>query len=284
MLLLVRHLTHMRYPQGAAGVALRLKLFPQNHEGQKVIDWHVEVDGEEIAHTIVGGYGERFAQWLAQGHRDDLEIVAHGRVETEDRAGIVKGLRRAPPPAVFLRATALTGADDAIHALGEGLAPGTNALAGLHALSQKVRGALPYRSGVTGSVTSAAAALAGEGGVCQDHTHIFIAAARARGVPARYVAGYLLASEEEHQQFETHAWAEAYLDDLGWVGFDVANGVSPTDHYIRLCTGLDADDAAPVRGIVTGGGPAGWTRDVRIAHGEGDIETIQQQQQQQQQQ
>lgn len=81
------------------GVALRLKLFPQNHEGQKVIDWHVEVDGEEIAHTIVSGYGERFAQWLAQGQRDDLEIVAHGRVETEDRAGIVKGCaaRRRPP-------------------------------------------------------------------------------------------------------------------------------------------------------------------------------------------
>ena len=284
MLLVVRHLTHMRYPQGAAGLALRLKLFPQSHDGQRVIDWHVEVDGQEVTQSTIGGYGERFAQWLAQGHRDDLEIVAQGRVETEDRAGIVKGLRRAPPPAIFLRETALTSPDDAIRALGDGLAPGAEALAGLHMLSQKVREALPYRGGITDSATSAADALAGDGGVCQDHTHIFIAAARAQGVPARYVAGYLLASDEEHQQFETHAWAEVHVGDLGWVGFDIANGVSPTDHYVRLCTGLDADDAAPVRGIVTGGGPGAVSADVRIAHGEGDIETIQQQQQQQQQQ
>ena len=281
MLLVVRHLTHMRYPHGAAGLALRLKLFPQSYDGQKVIDWHVEADGREIGPSIVGGYGERYAQWLAQGPRETLDIVAYGRVETENTAGIVKGLRRAPPPAIFLRETALTRPDAAIRALGGGLGPDGGALAGLHALSRAVRDSLPYRQGLTGSATCAAEALSGEGGVCQDHAHIFIAAARAQGVPARYVAGYLLAGDEAHQQFETHAWAEAYVGDLGWVGFDVANGVSPTDHYVRLCTGLDADDAAPVRGIVTGGGAGVVSADVRIASGEGDVAAIQQQQQQQ---
>jgi transglutaminase-like putative cysteine protease len=280
MLLVIRHLTHTRYPQGAAGLALRLKLFPQSFEGQRVIDWHVEVAGEAVSHPIVGGYGERYAQWLSQSHHDALEIVAHGRIETEDKAGIVKGLRRTPPPAVFLRETALTRPDETIRTLGDGLAPGAGALASLHVLSQAIRDALPYRAGITGSATSAAEALAGEGGVCQDHAHIFVAAARAQGVPARYVAGYLLASDEEHQQFETHAWAEAFVGDLGWVGFDVSNGVSPTDRYVRLCAGLDANDAAPVRGIVTGGGPGIVSADVRIACGEGDIVAIQQQQQQ----
>jgi transglutaminase-like putative cysteine protease len=279
MLLTVCHLTHMQYPDGVAGLALRLKLFPQSYEGQRVIEWHVEVDGQEIVQSTVGGSGERFAQWLTQGGRDALEIVARGRVETDDKAGIVKGLRRAPPPAVYLRGTRLTEANDAIRALGGRIEAGTDALAGLHALSQRVRDALPYRSGITGSITPAAAALAGAGGVCQDHAHIFIAAARACGLPARYVAGYLLASDEADQQFETHAWAEAFIKGFGWVGFDVTNGVSPTDHYIRLCTGLDADDAAPVRGIVTGGGPGTVTANVRIASGEGDIGTIQQQQQ-----
>jgi transglutaminase-like putative cysteine protease len=282
MLLVVRHLTHMRYPQGAAGFALRLRLFPQSFDGQRVIEWHVEVDGEEVGHSIVGGYGERFVQWLSQGRRDALEIVAHGRVETGDRAGIVKGLRRACPPAVFLRETPLTRADDAIASLGEGVEPGVGTLESLHALSARVRQALPYRTGITDNATSASAALAGEGGVCQDHAHIFIAAARARNVPARYVAGYLLAGEEELQQYETHAWAEAYVDSLGWVGFDVTNGLCPTERYIRLCTGLDANDAAPVRGIVTNGGPGAVSADVRIARGRDGIAAIQQQQQQQQ--
>ena len=280
MLLVVRHLTHMHYPDGAAGLALRLKLFPQSFEGQRVTDWHVEVDGEEIRPSIVGGYGERFAQWLSQGHRDELEIVAHGCIETEDKAGIVKGLRHACPPAIFLRDTPLTAADATIAALGDGLNQGADVLAGLHALSACVREALPYRGGITDSGTPAAAALAGDGGVCQDHTHIFIAAARAHGVPARYVAGYLLAGEETDQQFETHAWAEAFVESLGWIGFDVTNGICPTERYVRLCIGLDARDAAPVRGIVTGGGPGTVSADVRIARGEGDIAAIQQQQQQ----
>lgn len=280
MLLIVRHLTRMHYPGGAAGLALRLRLFPQSFDGQRVVDWHVEVDGEEIDRSVVGGYGERFAQWMSQERRDQLEIVAHGRIETEDKAGIVAGLRRTCPPAVLLRQTPLTAPDSAIVALGDCLKSGAEALAGLHSLSERVREALPYRAGVTDSTTAAAQALAGPGGVCQDHAHIFIAAARSHGVPARYVAGYLLASEEANQQFETHAWAEAFVDGLGWVGFDVTNGLSPTERYVRLCTGLDANDAAPVRGIVTGGGSGAVSADVRIARGVGDIGAIQQQQQQ----
>lgn len=282
MLLVVRHLTQMRYPDGAAGIALRLKLFPQSFDGQRVIDWHVQVDREEITRSTIGGYGDRFAQWLSHSHRSELDIIAYGQVETEDKAGIVKGLRHPCPPAVLLRTTPLTHVDDAIRALGDHLIPGPDVLPALHRLSERVREALPYRSGVTDSHTPATVALAGEGGVCQDHAHIFIAAARAHGVPARYVAGYLLASEDAHQQFETHAWAEAFVEGLGWVGFDVTNGVSPTDHYIRLCTGLDANDAAPVRGLVTGGGAGLVSADVRIARGEGDAAAVQQQQQQQQ--
>jgi len=278
MLLIVRHLTRLQYPGGAAGLALRLRLFPQSFEGQRVIDWHVSVDGEEVDRSIVGGYGERFAQWMSHERRDQLEIVAQGRVETEDRAGVVAGLRRNCPQAVLLRHTALTVPNDAIAALADGLSADTDALSGLHRLSERVRAALPYGSGFTDSTTPAASALAGPSGVCQDHAHIFIAAARSRGVPARYVAGYLLASEEANQQFETHAWAEAYVDALGWVGFDVTNGLSPTERYVRLCTGLDANDAAPVRGIVIGGGASAVSADVRIARGEGDIAAIQQQQ------
>lgn len=280
MLLVVRHLTHMHYPQGAAGLALRLRLFPQSFDGQRVVDWQVSVDGQPITATIAGGYGERFAQWIDRDAREHLDIVAHGQVETGDRAGVVKGLRGACPPAVFLRETPLTLPDAGIRALGAGLTPGAAALDGLHALSQRVRESIPYRTGVTNSATPAAEALAGEGGVCQDHAHVFIAAARAHGVPARYVAGYLLASDAEHQQLETHGWAEAHVHGLGWVGFDITNGVCPTENYVRLCSGLDADDAAPVRGIVTGGGAGFVAADVRIARGEGDIEAIQQQQQQ----
>src|SRR5262249_41703089 len=90
-------------------------------------------------------------------------------------------------------------------------------------------------------------------GVCQDYAHVFLAAARHIGIPARYVSGYFLRADGENQQEAGHAWAEAYLPDLGWVAFDPANGISTTDAHVRVAIGLDYLGAAPVRGVRFGG-------------------------------
>ncbi len=116
---------------------------------------------------------------------------------------------------------------------------------------QRGRGALPYRGGITDTETSAGEALSGAGGVCQDHSHIFLAAARHLGIPARYVSGYLLIDGVTDQS-ASHAWVEAHVDGLGWVGFDVSNGISPDNRYIRVATGFDYQDAAPITGLSYG--------------------------------
>jgi len=90
-------------------------------------------------------------------------------------------------------------------------------------------------------------------GVCQDLSHIFIACARSLGIPARYIGGYLLRSDDTPHQEAGHAWIETYIKDLGWVGFDPANGVCPTEAHIRVSVGLDYLGAAPVRGSRYGG-------------------------------
>ena len=90
-------------------------------------------------------------------------------------------------------------------------------------------------------------------GVCQDHAHVFISAARLLGHPARYVSGYLMMDDRTHQE-ATHAWAEVLIEDLGWVGFDVSNGISPDERYVRIATGLDYREAAPISGIRFGTG------------------------------
>ena len=82
-------------------------------------------------------------------------------------------------------------------------------------------------------------------------------------VPARYVSGYLL-MEGTTEQAATHAWAEAHVPALGWVGFDPANGVSPTDNYVRVAAGLDAPGTAPVRGCRRGGSTEEMTVEVRV--------------------
>ena len=80
-----------------------------------------------------------------------------------------------------------------------------------------------------------------------------IAAVRKAGLPARYVSGYLYMPDRVDQD-ASHAWAEAHIEGLGWVGFDVSNGVSPDEKYLRIATGRDARDAAPISGLRMGSG------------------------------
>jgi transglutaminase-like putative cysteine protease len=125
----------------------------------------------------------------------------------------------------------------------------------LHALLQRLHADMTFDVDPTHSATSAPEAFALKRGVCQDYAHIFIGCARAAGIPARFVAGHFLRADGIVHQDAGHAWAEAFVDGLGWVGFDPANGICTTDAHARVAIGLDYLGAAPVRGTRQGGGP-----------------------------
>lgn len=133
----------------------------------------------------------------------------------------------------------------------------------LHALSARIRDGVTYETGKTQVGTTAEEAAASGHGVCQDHAHVFIGAARLAGIPARYVSGYLMMNDRIEQE-ATHAWAEAHIEGLGWVGFDISNGISPDPRYVRVATGRDYRDAAPVTGISFGGTEQVLTVDVAV--------------------
>ncbi len=110
----------------------------------------------------------------------------------------------------------------------------SDALGFLHALMTQIYEHMTFDEDPTNSGTSAAEAFALKRGVCQDYAHIFIACARAGGVPARFVSGHFLRSDGTVNQEAGHAWAEAFVPDLGWVGFDPANGICTTDAHARV--------------------------------------------------
>ena len=261
MRLSIRHKTVYAYEPAALKLALRLRLWPSVHEAQTVSSWAVSVNGEPVSPLLTDDFGDRVGLWHSHHEIEGVEIVAEGVVETAESAGVVRGLGKRRATGVFLRDTALTEPDEAICELAAEVAATVGddgTLATLHSLSAAVREAVDYRAGATDAGTTAARALALGVGVCQDHAHVFIAAARSLGIPARYISGYLLANEDdegtdEHGELhETHAWAEAHVEGLGWVGFDASNQVCPTERYVRLVAGLDARDAAPIRGSITG--------------------------------
>jgi transglutaminase-like putative cysteine protease len=154
---------------------------------------------------------------------------------------------------VFLRPTPLTAPSPAIEALAAGVDADASGPERLQVLCARVNEAIAHRPGATHVGTAAAAALHGGEGVCQDRAHVFIAAARALGFPARYVSGYLLAEPEGFDALASHAWAEAWHPDLGWTGFDPSHGISPDERFIRVAVAPDYAGAAPIRGVHRGG-------------------------------
>ena len=281
MKLLVRHQTTYRYAATAGRVAMRLKLMPIDTASQRVVEWRVSVNGEPVEGFRCNSFGEMEAVWIRHDRLDNAVIVAEGLAETSETSGVLGHGEGRVPSVYFLRETQLTRTSDAIRDMALSLPDDGGTLARLHALSAAVSDAVAYRGGVTSSNTTAAEAFALGAGVCQDHAQIFIAGARALGIPARYVTGYLLA-EGGVALHETHAWVEACVPDLGWVGFDPSNRVCVTERYLRLASGLDANAAAPIRGSVTAAGDIWIDADVRIAQAEEGVEERQLQRQQQQ--
>lgn len=267
MLLSIRHVTTYAYEPEAARLSLRLRLFPASVASQTPQNWSVTVNGAAPSASIVNSYGDSEAIWLSDGPVEEVEIVASGKVQTTDMTGLLKDWRMAAAPGVFLRETPLTVAEETIKALAESVADETG-LAQAHALSAEVRERIEYKPGATDAETTAAEALTIGAGVCQDHAHVLIAASRAMGRPARYVVGYLLPDADEDDveiPAETHAWAELWIDGLGWVGFDATNRICPTDRYVRLCAGMDANDASPIHGAVVGQVEETLEADVAVA-------------------
>jgi transglutaminase-like putative cysteine protease len=252
MRLAIRHETRYDYDAPVTYSAQRLHLWPADFAAQRTIAWSVAAPGFDRALAYTDGFGNRVHMITFGNAGGPVSIVAEGIVEVEDVAGLVRGLDCPAPDAVFLRFTKPTTANAALRSLAERQFSGRTVLDGLHALMAEIHARVAYETGATHAHTTAAEAFADARGVCQDHAHIFIAVARAAGIPARYVTGYLVTGEGASST-AAHAWAEALVPDLGWVGFDPANAKCPTDAYVRVAAGLDAAAVAPVRGLRRGG-------------------------------
>lgn len=252
----VSHDTIYRYDAPARGVIQTLRLTPRNHDGQYVVRWRIDISEDSRLDAHDDAFGNITHTFTADGPFDALTVHVEGEVETQDTDGLVRGAIERFPPALFLRETPLTAIDPAIAGFAEETrgAAGEKPLALMHALVGRLNQEIAYDTSPTQSATTASEAFALKRGVCQDLTHIFIAAARSLGVPARYVGGYFHRADGVVAQEAGHAWAEAHIDGLGWVAFDPANGISATDAHLRVAVGLDYLGAAPVRGTRYGGG------------------------------
>lgn len=255
MRLQVQYDTSYDYSRPAQRVIQLLRLTPLSFEGHNVLDWRIDVDCDARLREARDGYGNIIHMLYVDGPIDGLKVTVTGKVLTQDRGGIVGGLPGDLPRQVFLRQTPLTEPGRALHQLASALtAQGGTELDKLHRLTAAIHTRMTFDTHGSEVDTTASEAYFNGHGVCQDFAHIFIAVARTIGVPARYISGHLFRRDGMALQEAGHAWAEAWIEHLGWVAFDPSNGICADDAYIRVAAGLDYRDAAPFAGARKGGG------------------------------
>lgn len=266
MKLRIQHDTHYEYSAPLQYAMQQLCLTPRGSEHQTVIDWSLSAPGPLFAQR--DGYGNLAHSWSMARHKAGHHIYrgsvhAAGTVRTH-ATPLLADAAGDPPAALYLRATSLTAWDDALADFGRlHLAQAADAAA-LLKLAAAVRNRIRYQAGVTGVATSAQQVLALGAGVCQDHAHVFIAACRANGLPARYVSGYF--HSPEARQLASHAWADVCVDRRGrrWLSVDITHDGLMDARHVRLAVGPDYAACAPVRGVREGGGDESMRVNVQV--------------------
>ncbi|HTQ83232.1 MAG TPA: transglutaminase family protein [Pseudolabrys sp.] len=263
----ISHATTYHYDAPPKTVTQMLRLTPRNHNSLYVVNWRIDLSQDCELHQHEDAFGNFTHSFTADGPFRQLSIAVDGEVDTQDTSGVVTGTVERFPPALFLRETELTQPDSAIIDFAEATRAGGggDTLSLLHDLLREVHREIAYDADPTHAATTAAEAFKMRCGVCQDLTHIYIAAARQLGIPARYVGGHFYRDDGVTAQDAGHAWAEAHIDGLGWVGFDPANKICATDAHVRVAVGLDYFGAAPVRGTRFGGSGETMTVAVQVA-------------------
>lgn len=262
MRLRIEHITHYRYTQPVQHAIQALCLTPRTSKHQTVHEWQLSVPGRLFGSA--DGFGNTTHTWtLGRAGLQGL-VRAAGVVDTHacpdmiDEASTVS-------PLVYLRATLLVSSHAGLSQFAaDCLSAGANESAVL-GLAQAVAQQVQYRAGHTDVETTAQEAFDAGHGVCQDQAHVFIAACRSQGIPARYVSGYLHAADEP--ELASHAWADVCLDIQArrWFSVDVTHACQIDERHIRVAVGPDYTACAPIRGVRHGGGEEVMTVDVRIA-------------------
>jgi transglutaminase-like putative cysteine protease len=256
MQLSIRHETAYRYAQAQAYSIQQMHLTPRTEPQQRVLSWKISAPGNCVSYS--DAYGNLSHTLTLNEPHDAVRILVEGLVATTQLPGGRLQDKEHLSPLIFTVPTRLTQPTPLLAEVAAACLPQAGARVGtadLMTLSAHIHGAVAYQSGATSVFSTAAEAMALGAGVCQDHAHIFLACCHARGIPARYVSGYIDPGTTGHAA--SHAWVDAWAEDAdyaGWVSIDVTHDRLMTDAYCRLAIGRDYESAAPVRGMRHGGG------------------------------
>lgn len=262
MRLSIDHRTVYRFTEPQARIVQLLRVTPQNTHDQTIVDWHIAVDRDARLTEHRDGFGNAATMLYVEGPVERIEIAVSGEVVTTHSDGVLHGTWEPLPPRIFLRDTPATRAGTRIEAFAATIGRSSDTIAMLHRLNTAVRERFAPDDGRPEPGLTVEDVLERDDATARDLAQVFITAARSLGVPARYVTGYC--NMPDAHRPTSHAWADAWVPELGWIGFDPMLELCPETHHVRVAVGLDAAGAAPIAGSRLGEGEEQLDVDVTV--------------------
>jgi transglutaminase-like putative cysteine protease len=277
----IRHLTKFLYSNPVSESMMETRMHPRSDHNQRCLTFHLSVSPRCRVFSYRDHLGNHVHHFDIPGQHGQLVIVAESLVDVQPAPQIPSFL--APDawheldtmveqgdywemllPSEFATAT------PALDSLAEELdvRRRDDPLMVLHQLNEQLFNHFEYVPKSTKVDSPIDLALLTHAGVCQDFAHIMITLVRSKlRIPCRYVSGYLFHGQTDHDRSvnsATHAWIEAFLPQLGWVGFDPTNWLIAGDRHIRTAIGRDYADVPPTHGIFRGRATSALTVAVRV--------------------
>jgi transglutaminase-like putative cysteine protease len=264
----IKHLTKFHYASPVSESVMEARMHPRSEGNQRCLTFHLAVSPRCRVFAYRDHVGNNIHHFDIPGQHSYLVIVAESLLDVQPTADIPNSL----PADAWVEADSMVQMGD----FWEMLLPSEFAeptpllldlanqlevcrrddpLSLLRELNQKLYDWFEYVPKSTKVDSPIDEAIKSRQGVCQDFAHIMIALVRSLRIPCRYVSGYLYRRAQDHDRSvvdATHAWVEAFLPPLGWVGFDPTNCLLTGDRHIRTAIGRDYADVPPTRGIFRG--------------------------------
>jgi transglutaminase-like putative cysteine protease len=264
----VRHVTRYRYEDEITENVMEVRKRPMVRDNQRCMSFKIKVRPkakiskfEEYMGNLVHNFD------IPQPHKE-MTVIAESLVEVRDPQELpdkcemstwdeFKALEAKTEFLEFIRSSPLVPASESLRSMYEDLKPGEaeDPLTFLKRVNGRIAERLGYVPQSTQVDSLVDEALEKRQGVCQDFAHLMIGLGRLAGIPCRYVSGYLYHREDCGDRScadATHAWMEAYLPGLGWIGFDPTNSILASVRHIVTALGRDYKDVPPTRGVYRG--------------------------------
>jgi transglutaminase-like putative cysteine protease len=244
----VAHRTQLTYGQPIAETHMELRLQPREGAGQTLESFRLHVEPASEVRTYRDAFGNPVHYFNHVPPHDRVEVVGHSVVTTHgetadpDDTLFSQDFLQFREPVDDVQGVRWIAGRFGEHAIDDRLGR----------LAEYINREFEYQPQTTDVFTAVEEVLRRRVGVCQDFAHLFVAVARAMGVPARYVSGYVYSGVGHAGAGASHAWAEALVPGRGWVGYDPTNPIHVSEHHVRVAVGRDYRDAAPTRGTYVG--------------------------------